>query len=59
MKIQISKSFQGNFQPFNIFEKLIPVLDQRGFTDQDWDLLLVENPRMAFDLGSESLMNPN
>lgn len=39
----------GDFQPFtNIFEKLIPVLNQRGFTDQDWDLLLKSNPKAAF-----------
>lgn len=39
----------GEFQPFtNIFEKLIPVLNQRGFTDQDWDLLLKSNPKKAF-----------
>jgi phosphotriesterase-related protein len=39
----------GDFQPFtNIFEKLIPILNQRGFTDQDWDLLLKSNPKKAF-----------
>lgn len=50
----------GEFQPYtNIFEMLIPALNQRGFTDQDWDLLLAKNPRIAFDLGSESLNKPN
>lgn len=39
----------GDFQPFtNIFEKLIPVMNQQGFTVQDWDLLLKSNPKKAF-----------
>ncbi len=39
----------GNFQPFtNIFEKLMPALNAKGFTQQDWDLLLKENPKTAF-----------
>ena len=46
-----SKSGGGNFQPFtNIFEKLMPVLNQQGFTDQDWDLLLKSNPKEAFSI---------
>lgn len=39
----------GDFQPFtNIFEKLIPILNEKGFTDEDLDLLLIENPETAF-----------
>lgn len=39
----------GDFQPFtNIFEKLIPMLGERGFTEDDWDVLLKENPKSAF-----------
>lgn len=41
----------GDFQPFtNIFEKLIPTLNERGFTQTDWDLLLIDNPKRAFVL---------
>lgn len=41
----------GDFVPFtNIFEKLIPVLKAKGFTDADFELLLVENPKRAFGL---------
>lgn len=41
----------GDFQPFtNIFEKLIPTLNERGFTQADWDLLLIDNPKRAFVL---------
>ncbi|GMQ24510.1 aryldialkylphosphatase [Algoriphagus sp. oki45] len=39
----------GDFQPFtNIFEKLIPILTEKGFTDKDWNQLLLENPKEAF-----------
>lgn len=39
----------GVFQPFtNIFEKLMPELNAKGFDEADWDLLLKENPRRAF-----------
>lgn len=41
----------GDIQPFtNIFEKLIPVLNEKGFTDLDWNLLLNENPKLAFQI---------
>ena len=41
----------GDFQPFtNIFEKLIPILNEKGFTDEDWNQLLVKNPILAFKL---------
>lgn len=41
----------GYFQPFtNIFEKLIPILNERGFTEEDWGLLLKENPKSAFSI---------
>ncbi|WP_057937665.1 phosphotriesterase family protein [Algoriphagus resistens] len=43
------KSDGGDFVPFtNIFEKLMPVLNARGFEQSDWDLLLKENPKSAF-----------
>lgn len=41
----------GDFQPFtNIFEKLMPELNSKGFTEQDWNLLLIENPKSAFSI---------
>jgi phosphotriesterase-related protein len=41
----------GDFQPFtNIFEKLIPILKEKGFNNADFDLLLLENPKRAFEL---------
>ncbi|MBA4301837.1 MAG: aryldialkylphosphatase [Cyclobacterium sp.] len=46
-----AKPSGGDFQPFtNIFEKLIPVLNEKGFTDLDWNLLLNENPKLAFQI---------
>lgn len=40
----------GDFQPFtSIFEKLIPILNERGFSEKDWDLLLNKNPKLAFE----------
>ncbi|MBC6368793.1 phosphotriesterase [Algoriphagus sp. AK58] len=39
----------GDFQPFtHIFEKLTPILNEKGFTDEDWNQLLVVNPILAF-----------
>ncbi|WP_111670445.1 phosphotriesterase family protein [Algoriphagus litoralis] len=39
----------GEFQPFtNIFDKLKPELNSKGFTEEDWNLLLIENPKIAF-----------
>lgn len=44
-----AKAGGGDFQPFtNIFEKLIPVMNEKGFSEKDWDLLLIENPKSAF-----------
>lgn len=41
----------GDFQPFtNIFEKLIPILNEKGFTEKDWNQLLRFNPNNAFGL---------
>lgn len=41
----------GDFQPFtNIFEKLIPILKERGFSQADWNQLMIENPKRAFQL---------
>lgn len=41
----------GDFQPFtNIFEKLIPALNSKGFSENDWKLLLQENPKSTFQL---------
>lgn len=46
-----AKAEGGDFVPFtNIFEKLIPALKAEGFTDSDFELLLVENPKRAFGL---------
>jgi phosphotriesterase-related protein len=43
----------GDFQPFtNIFEKLIPALNEKGFSQSDWNQLLIENPKQAFHLRS-------
>lgn len=39
----------GDFVPFtNIFEKLMPALNAKGFDASDWKMLLVENPKRAF-----------
>lgn len=41
----------GEFQPFtNIFEKLIPALNKKGFSQSDWNQLMIENPKQAFQL---------
>jgi phosphotriesterase-related protein len=46
-----AKPSGGDFQPFtNIFEKLIPILNEKGFTDLDWNLLLNENPKLTFQI---------
>ncbi len=39
----------GDFKGFtNIFEKLIPALEKKGFNAQDFDQLLIKNPAEAF-----------
>ncbi|MCS5489771.1 phosphotriesterase family protein [Algoriphagus limi] len=44
-----AKEGGGDFQPFtNIFEKLIPILSESKFTEDDWNVLLKENPKAAF-----------
>ncbi|MBN7815595.1 phosphotriesterase family protein [Algoriphagus pacificus] len=44
-----SKPDGGDFVPFtNIFEKLMPALNDKGFDEADWRLLLEENPKRAF-----------
>ena len=46
-----AKPSGGEFQPFtNIFEKLIPILNEKGFSQADWNQLLIENPKSAFEL---------
>ncbi len=46
-----AQSGGGDFQPFtNIFEVLMPALDAKGFDQATWNLLLVDNPRKAFQL---------
>lgn len=46
----------GNFQPFTgIFKKLMPALNERGWTKKDWNLLLIENPKKAFGMKAKSL----
>ncbi|MFC3880548.1 phosphotriesterase [Algoriphagus namhaensis] len=44
----------GDFQPFTaIFTDLVPELDGRGFTKEDWKMLLIDNPKRAFGLRSQ------
>jgi phosphotriesterase-related protein len=44
-----AKVYGGDFQPFtNIFEKLIPILNEKGFSEKDWNQLLKVNPKNAF-----------
>jgi phosphotriesterase-related protein len=46
----------GTFTGFtNIFKKLMPLLRKKGFTDADFDQLLVKNPAVAFGLGVKKL----
>lgn len=41
----------GNFIGFtNLFEKVFPVLRQKGFTQDDFDQLLIRNPAEAFKI---------
>jgi phosphotriesterase-related protein len=41
----------GKFMPFsNIFELLMPLLQREGFSQEDFELLLVKNPQRAFTL---------
>ena len=48
-----AKADGGDFQPFtNIFEKLMPALNAKGFDESDWKLLLVENPKKAFGISN-------
>jgi phosphotriesterase-related protein len=43
----------GDFQPFTaIFTYLIPDLDAKGFTKEDWKMLLIDNPKRAFGLSN-------
>ncbi|WP_268033785.1 phosphotriesterase family protein [Algoriphagus sp. PAP.12] len=47
----------GNLQPFtSIFKKLMPALSEVGWTQKEWNLLLIENPKKAFGIGET---NPN
>lgn len=42
----------GKFTGFtNIFSQLIPLLNKRGFTQADYEQLLIKNPASAFALG--------
>ena len=42
----------GKFTGFtNIFTQLVPLLDKRGFTQADYEQLLIKNPATAFVLG--------
>lgn len=41
----------GDFQPFTgIFENLMPALNEMGWSQTDWELLLIENPKKAFGI---------
>jgi len=46
-----AKKNGGTFRGFNaIFERLIPALRKRGFSQKQIDILLVENPRKAYTI---------
>jgi phosphotriesterase-related protein len=46
-----AKPSGGDFQAFtNIFEKLIPVLNEKGFIENEWNLLLIDNPKRVFKI---------
>jgi phosphotriesterase-related protein len=41
----------GDFKGFNaLFDELIPLMKKEGFTQEDIDLLLVDNPKKAFTI---------
>ncbi|MDZ7613636.1 MAG: phosphotriesterase [Flavobacteriaceae bacterium] len=41
----------GDFQPFtNIFVKLIPELNEQGFSNNDWNYIMAENPKRVFGI---------
>jgi phosphotriesterase-related protein len=41
----------GDFKGFNaLFDELIPLMKKEGFTQQELDLILVENPKKAFTI---------
>ncbi|WP_304516895.1 phosphotriesterase [Cecembia rubra] len=45
---------QKNFKGYtSIFDELIPLLYENGFTKKDLDLLLIENPKRAFSIGRQ------
>ncbi|ERM84359.1 hypothetical protein P872_15045 [Rhodonellum psychrophilum GCM71 = DSM 17998] len=46
----------GDFKEFtSIFKVLIPALKEKGFTQKELDLLLIENPRKVFALGMKKI----
>ncbi len=46
----------GRFRPFtSIFTHLIPALKERGFTDDDIDLIMVKNPQQAYTIAVRPL----
>ncbi|HTI89605.1 MAG TPA: hypothetical protein VL727_03400 [Puia sp.] len=46
----------GQFTGFtNIFNELMPLLDKRGFTQVDYEQLLVKNPASAFAIGAKKV----
>jgi phosphotriesterase-related protein len=46
----------GVFRPFvDLFEVLLPAMREHGFTDEELDLLTVENPRRAFSIEVRAL----
>ena len=48
---QTIENNSGNDKSFNhIFEILIPEMNKLGFTDDDWKMILYENPKKVFGL---------
>ncbi|NND31541.1 MAG: phosphotriesterase [Saprospiraceae bacterium] len=47
----VGQTYQGDFKPYTpIFNHLIPTLLQKGFDQQDFRMLLVDNPAQAYAL---------
>jgi phosphotriesterase-related protein len=48
----------GNFRSFtDVFEYLIPLLQQKGFSSDDIDLLLAKNPQKAYGIIVRALVS--
>ncbi len=48
---------EQNYQSYtNIFEYLMPILKEKGFTDEDFNQLMVENPKVAYSIEVRELL---